>query len=312
MAVSAPIFLVLAIVLVLIGFRAPNVTAEYYLRLFQRAAPLMILAAGQMYVIVSGEFDLSVGNIVSAVVVAAALLTNGLPSQTPLVIAELFLFGIAVGLANGFITTQLRVPSFIATLGMAFVIRGGLDVWTSGAPRGSLPANLRSFGRDVFRDVPILDVLPHAVIVLVVVGAVAYWLLHRTNYGRQLFAVGGNARAAALSGIRVGRVRTMAFVVSAVSAIVAGILLAGIGGIANKAGEGYEFQAIAAVVFGGAALGGGRGSMLAALAAALTLESLFTLLLLYEFPSDIRFTIQGLIIVSAVAYASYRVRRSGR
>ncbi len=309
---TAPIFLVLAIVLVLIALRAPRgADIEYYLRLLQRSAPLMILAAGQMYVIVSGEFDLSVGAIVSAVVVAAALLTRGDEALTFPVIGALLLFGAAVGIVNGFLTTRLRVPSFIATLGMAFVLTGGVAVWTKGAPRGSLPENLRAFGRETFEDVPLLGELPYAVLVLLVVGIAAYLLLHRTNFGRQLFAVGGNARAAALSGVRVSTVRTAAFVLSGISAIVAGILLAGIGGIANRAGEGQEFQAIAAVVLGGAALGGGRGSMLSALAAAFTLEAVFTLLLLYEFPSDFRYAIQGGVIIAAVAYASYRIRRAG-
>ena len=309
---SAPIFLVLLVVLVLVGLRAPQgPTITYYLRLLQEAAPLMVLAAGQTYVIVSGEFDLSVGAVVSTVVVAAAVLTAGNPAATPMVIAILFAFGVLVGLANGLITTRLRVPSFIATLGMAFIVNGLVLLWTRGSPRGSLPPNLRMFGREVIRDVPLLGTLPYAVPVLLVVGFLAYWLLRNTNFGRQVFAVGGNARAAALSGVDVARVRTFAFVLSGVSAIIAGILLAGFGGLANRAGEGYEFQAISAVVLGGAALGGGRGSLLASMAGALTLVALFRLLLLLALPQELRFALQGVIIVVAVAFAAYRLRRAG-
>jgi ribose transport system permease protein len=308
---SAPIFLVLALLLIAIALRNPQgVTPEYYLALLKRAAPLMLLAAGQLFVIVSGEFDLSVGSIITGVVVGAAVITSGDDALAYPVMGLLLLFGVGVGLVNGFATTLLRVPSFIVTLGTALVIGGTVLYNTGGAPRGSLPTNLRVFGREAFEDVPFIGQLPYSVLVLLAFGLLAFWLMHRTNFGRQIYAVGGNARAAALSGIHVPAVRTMAFVISAVSAVVAGILVAGFGGLSNDAGAGYEFQAISAVVLGGAVLGGGRGSVLTAMAGALALEALFTLLNLLRLPVEFRFTVQGLIIIAAVAYASIRLRAS--
>ena len=138
-------------------------------------------------------------------------------------------------------------------------------------------------------------------IILVVVGIAAVLLLHRTTFGKQLFAAGGNPRAATLSGVDVPRVRTLAFVLSGISAVIAGILVGGFAGISQDAGAGYEFQAISAVVLGGAVLGGGRGSMVAAMAGALTLEALFTLLNLLGLPKPLRDAVQGLIIIGAVA-----------
>jgi ribose transport system permease protein len=105
-------------------------------------------------------------------------------------------------------------------------------------------------------------------------------------------------------------VRTLAFVLSGISAVIAGILVGGFAGISQDAGAGYEFQAISAVVLGGAALGGGRGSMVAAMAGALALEALFTLLNLLGLPKPLRDAVQGLIIIGAVAYAAYRLRRA--
>ena len=96
----------------------------------------------------------------------------------------------------------------------------------------------------------------------------------------------------------------------AISAVIAGILVGGFAGISQDAGAGYEFQAISAVVLGGAALGGGRGSMVAAMAGALTLEALFTLLNLLGLPKPLRDAVQGLIIIGAVAFAAYRLRRA--
>ena len=308
---AAPIFLVLIVLLVVIGFLSPRgFDAGYYLALLKRAAPIMVLAVGQLFVIVSGEFDLSVGSIVTVVVVAGAVLTAGDPNLTYPVLGGLVLFGILVGLVNGVVTTRLAVPSFLATLGMLLVLNGGVAVWTRGAPRGSLPENLRVFGREGIEGVPILGELPYSVVVLVAVGLVAWLLLHRSNFGKQLLAVGGNPRAAALSGVRVDAVKVTAFVISAICAVVAGVLLAGYGGLSNQAGEGYEFQAISAVVLGGAVLGGGRGSVPATLAGALALEALFTLLNFLRLPVELRYAVQGLIIIAAVGYASLRLRAS--
>ena len=308
---TAPIFVVLIGLLVWIAILNPNFTEPpVFLAFLKRAAPLMILAAGQMFVIVSGEFDLSVGSLITAVVVAAAGLTEGDPDRTLWVVVALFALGIVVGLINGIVTTRLYVPSFITTLGMLLILQGAVLYWSGGAPRGSLPDNFRVIGRLGIEDVPVIEQLPYSVIVLVVTGVAAVLLLHRTTFGKQIFAAGGNPRAAALSGVDVPRVRTLAFVLSGISAVIAGILVGGFAGISQEAGAGYEFQAISAVVLGGAALGGGRGSMVAVMAGALALEALFTLLNLLGLPKPLRDAVQGLIIIGAVAYAAYRLRRA--
>jgi ribose transport system permease protein len=308
---TAPIFVVLLGLLVWIAILNPNFTEpSVFLAFLKRAAPLVILAAGQLFVIVSGEFDLSVGSLVTAVVVAAAGLTEGDPDRTWWVVAALFGLGILVGLVNGIVTTRLHVPSFITTLGMLLILQGAVLYWSGGAPRGSLPDNFRVFGRRGIEDVPLVEQLPYSVIILVVVGIAAVLLLHRTTFGKQLFAAGGNPRAAAFSGVDVPLVRTLAFVLSGISAVIAGILVGGFAGISQDAGAGYEFQAISAVVLGGAVLGGGRGSMVAAMAGALALEALFTLLNLLGLPKPLRDAVQGLIIIGAVAYAAYRLRRA--
>jgi ribose transport system permease protein len=308
---TAPIFVVLLGLFVWIAVLNPNFTdPPVFLAFLKRAAPLMILAAGQLFVIVSGEFDLSVGSLVTAVVVAAAGLTEGDPDRTWWVVAALFGLGILVGLVNGVVTTRLHVPSFITTLGMLLILQGAVLYWSGGAPKGSLPDNFRVFGRRGIEDLPVVEQLPYSVIILVFVGVAAVLLLHRTTFGKQLFAAGGNSRAAVLSGVDVPLVRTLAFVLSGISAVIAGVLVGGFAGISQDAGAGYEFQAISAVVLGGAALGGGRGSMVAAMAGALALEALFTLLNLLGLPKPLRDAVQGLIIIGAVAYAAYRLRRA--
>ncbi|MBD3148009.1 ABC transporter permease [Microbispora bryophytorum] len=294
---ALPILAVLAVLLVAIAIVNPFfLEPAGFLSFVRRAAPLVILAAGQYLVIVAGEFDLSVGSLVTVEVVVAARLIDGDEAATWAVLALLIVLGLFVGLVNGAVTTLLRVPSFITTLGMMLVLSGAVFLWTGGAPRGALSQAFRMFGRQT----------GWAVLILVVV-AVAVVLLMRANFGRTLIAIGDNERAAALSGVRVTRVRIIAFALSGVSAAVAGILLGGFAGVSAQVGQGLEFQAITAVVLGGVVLGGGRGTVIAAMAGAFTLEALFTLLNLYGVSGALKFTVQGVVLIAAVAAGAIRL-----
>ncbi len=306
-----PVYLIAMALLVWVGIRNPVFfQPDNFLTFLQRATPLMILTAGQVFVLVSGGFDLSVGSVVTSTVIIGAILANNDPGATWWVMLALLLGGLLVGLVNGAVTTFLKVPSLIATLGMLLVAKGVGLLWSGGAPRGYLPDNFRMWGRSGIEGVFGLQDFPYAVIVLVVFG-VGYWLLlHRLNYGRQLLALGDNPRAARLSGVNVNFVRISAFVICSMTAVVAGVLLGGRGGVSIEAGTGLEMQSIAAAVLGGTMLLGGRGSIPAAMTGALALELLFTLLNLLGLPKPLRDAVQGLIIIAAVAYAAYSMRRT--
>ena len=221
-----PVYLIALILLVWVGFRNPVFfQPDNFLTFLQRATPLMILTAGQVFVLVSGGFDLSVGSVVTSTVIIGAILANNDPGATWWVMLALLLGGLLVGLVNGAVTTFLKVPSLIATLGMLLVAKGVGLLWSGGAPRGYLPDNFRMWGRSGIEGVFGLQDFPYAVIVLVVFG-IGYWLLlHRLNYGRQLLALGDNPRAARLSGVNVNLVRISAFVICSMTAVVAGVLL---------------------------------------------------------------------------------------
>ncbi|MEW2430905.1 ABC transporter permease [Micromonospora sp. NPDC047644] len=301
-----PILVILAVLLVLVGIRQPDFLAPPSLMSFLgRSAPIILLAAGQYFVIVSGEFDLSVGSLVTAQVVVAARLIDSDPARTWPVVLLLLAFGALVGLVNGLITTRLRVPSFITTLGMFLILVGAVYLWSDGAPKGGLSEEFRRFGRRAFEDVPVLGRVPYALVVLVVL-AVAAVLLMRSDFGRTLVAVGDNPRTAELSGVRVWRTRTFAFILSGLAAAVAAILLGGYSGVSFQAGAGLEFGAITAVVLGGVALGGGRGAVVGAMLGALTLELLFALMNFYGVSGALRSTVQGAIILLAVAVSATR------
>jgi ribose transport system permease protein len=301
-----PIVALLAVLVVLMAVRQPDFLSPPSLMSFLgRSTPIILLAAGQYFVLVSGEFDLSVGSLVTALVVVAARLVDNEPSRTWPVIVLLLAAGGAVGLVNGLVTTQLRVPSFIATLGMFLILVGAVYLWSDGSPKGGLPEEFRRFGRRAFEDVPGLGRVPYALLVMSAVAALAV-AIARSDFGRTLTAVGGNPRTAELSGVRVWRAKTLAFVLSGLSAALAAILLGGYSGVSFQAGAGLEFAAITAAVLGGVALGGGRGSVVGAMLGALTLETLFALMNFYGVSGALRSTVQGAIILLAVAVSSAR------
>ncbi len=307
-----PVFLVLALLFVAIAVLSPYfLQPAGYMNFLKRAAPIAILAVGQLYVINSGGFDLSAGALVTLTVIGSSILLDGDASATWWVILVMLGAGVIVGTVNALVVSWLKVPSIIATLGMMITLSGIALTWSGGAPRGYLPENFRFFGRYLIKDLPLIKILPVAVIVMVVVCAAMWWLMHRTNYGKRLIAMGDNPKAAMLAGVPLTQTRIVAFVMSSISAVLAGILLGGFAGVSTDVGVGLELQAITAAVIGGAQLLGGRGTVGATIAGALVLQAMFTLLNILGFPKPIRDVVQGLILISAVVIAGYRRRRSG-
>lgn len=308
------VFLLLALLLIAIIALNPNFAEpSQFIRFVQRVAPIAIVAIGQYFVIVSGEFDLSMGSLITAQVVIAGNLIGQDESMIVPVLIGMVVFGITVGLVNGLITTLLRVPSFIVTLGMMLALLGGVMFWTGGAATGNPVDSFREIGRGGIRDVPVVDIIPWSVIILTVLILAAAWFSTRP-FGRTMIAVGDNVTTARYAGVRVWWVKTSAFIISSLSATVAGVLLVGYAGVHPSVGRGYEFIAITAVVLGGVVLGGGRGWVIAAVAGAFALESLFTLLNFAGVPSTLRDAVQGTLIILAVAYSAttFRARRKGR
>lgn len=311
---SGTVFALLVVIFAVIfvinpTFAQPQTLVAFYLL---PAAGVIVLAIGQYFVIVSGELDLSVGSLVGAQVVIAARLLEGEDSRTLPVLALMIGFGVVVGLVNGLVTTLLKVPSIITTLGTMLILYGAIRLWTGGAPTGELSTSFRVPGRDGLSNVPVVGQLPWAVLILVVVAAGAVFLM-RLPYGRTLVATGDNAVAAGFSGARVWQVRTTAFVLCSLLTTLAAILIGGRSGLTAQVGQGLEFTAITAVVLGGVVLGGGRGTVVGAIGGGLALQALFTLFNQFGMPSTFNPAVQGLIIIAAVAYAARpRGRQSSR
>jgi ribose transport system permease protein len=168
-----PIYFVVLVLFIGVAYLNPAFfEPNNFLTFLERSAPLMIMTAGQVYVLVSGGFDLSVGSIATFSVIAAAILANNDPGSTWWVILAILGFGALIGLINGSVVTFLKVPSLIATLGMLLIVRGIGLYWSGGAPRGYLPDNFRAWGRGGIEDLFGLREFPYAVIILVVMGCV--------------------------------------------------------------------------------------------------------------------------------------------
>lgn len=306
------VFLLLVILLVAVMVLNPNFADPgQIMRYIQRVAPVAIIAIGQYFVIVSGEFDLSQGSLITAQVIIAGNLVGQDDSLTVPVLGLMLVFGVLVGLVNGVLTTVLKVPSFIVTLGMMLALLGGVMWWTGGAATGNPADSFREIGRGGIRDVPVLDFIPWSVLILIVWLGLCIWITKRP-LGKTLIAIGDNPRAVDYAGTRRAWATTQAFVISSLSSTISAVLLVGYAGVHPSVGRGYEFTAITAVVLGGVVLGGGRGWIVAAATGAFALEALFMLLNLAGVPSTFRPAVQGVIIIAAVAYAAVAFRGSRR
>lgn len=301
-----PVYPIFFAIFITLGFLNPRgyQTMNGIMTYFRPASPLAVLAIGEMVVLALGGFDLSIGAVVTFCVLASSKFLANDPSNALPDILILLGIGVLIGTINGVVVSFLKVPSFIATLGMMMIVRGAALYYVGGAPQGYLTDNWRAFGRNYIMDVPFFTRIPYALIVLIILSAIAYVIIHKTNFGKQIMAVGDNARAAALSGVRVKLVRVLGFVFSSVFAVLGGIMIGGYGGVNVTIGEGLEMQAIAACVIGGVLLGGGKGNVINAAFGAFTLQAIVNLLNQLGLPKPYTDVVQGTIIIGVVAFAA--------
>lgn len=285
---------------------APSFATEQNLRNIMTQITLnTVLAVGMTFVILVGGIDLSVGSSMALCAVVSGTLMAGSGSVGTLVLGILLsmVVGGIVGFVNGFISERWRVPSFIVTLAMLNIARGAAERYTDAATIYDLPPALNDFGTLT------LVGIPAVFWVAAVLVAVGWFVLSRTVFGRLIYATGNNEEAVRLSGHRTSRVKIAAFVIAGFTVGVAAILYMARLNIASPIlGQGYELNAIAAVVIGGASLMGGRGSMIGTFLGACLLGVLTNGLLLMGVSDFERQIITGLVILVAVILDAYRLR----
>ena len=271
-----------------------------------------ILAVGMTFVILTGGIDLSVGSVAGlAGMIAGGLIHSGLVLRsfgvvvyfhTGLVIAIALLAGALVGAINGGLISQLKVAPFIATLGCLYVARGSALLISNGATFPNLlgQAALGNTGFPILGSGALLG-LPIPIWLMLAFAAAGAFIAARTPFGRRVYAVGGNERAAELSGVRVKRIKFFVYVISGVCAAMVGLIVAAQLAAAHPAtGETFELNAIAAVVLGGTSLSGGRGGVGGTIIGAFVIGVLADGLILLGVSEFWQIVIKGLVIVVAV------------
>lgn len=289
--------------LALLGFLSPrSVQPIHLLDVTRQSAALIIAATGQTLVILTGGIDLSVGAVITLVEVLAAQMINNRAGLALPVAALGLIVGALIGLVNGLVVTRLRVAPFIATLGMSIMALGGALVYSGGAPRGGIPEGMRFWGTGF-----VMGHIPAAAIVWLAVVTLIGLVLSRTGFGRKIYAVGANARTAFLSGIDSDRIKVSTYVLSGTLAALAGLELAAYVGTGSLTiGDDYMLNTIAAVILGGAAFTGGKGSLVATVIACLFLYILFSILTVLNMAQSGRLITQGVVIVAAIALQTIR------
>lgn len=297
------------VALVLVLLAAALLSPAFYqpaniFNILRQASALGILSVGQTIVMIGGGIDLSVAAVMQLATVGVAEIAKGRDEGVLAAVVTMLALSMIVGLVNGLLVTQRRVPPFVATLFVGVVVTGARQVYTQATPSGSLPPLIRLIGRDSTGPVP------NAAIIFLGLALIAAIVLRKTTFGRRLYAVGGNAEAARLAGIPVNRVRLITYVVCSLLAGVAGLVLAGYVGYADQwIGRGYDLDSIAAVVIGGTSLAGGRGGIGGTLAGVLLVTVLLNLVLLLNLNVQWQLVVKGIVIILAVAL--YAMRRRG-
>lgn len=291
---------------VVISFATPAfATQKNILNLLRQSSIIGIIATGMTFVIISGSFDISVGAVAAlSGAVTMKLITMG--NGVPVAIAVLAALGIGavVGLINGIAVAKINVPSLIATMAMVSVVKGSMLMFTGGYP--------------ITRTIPVLDTIgngyvagiPNPVIIFAAAVAIAFIILTKTRFGRYVYSVGGNEEASKLNGINVDSYKIKVFVINAVLAALAGIVLVGRMGTASPAaGDGYDMDAIASVVIGGTSVAGGSGSVLKTVIGVLLMSVINNSFNLLGVDMYFQYIFKGLIILIAVGADSFSKKR---
>lgn len=307
---EAGVFAALVLLFILGAVLSPNFAQSgNLLSVGQQISQIGIMAIGATFVIINGEIDLSVGSIYALSAISTGMaIAAGLAWPVAILIG--LGVGVVAGLLNGLAVVMLGVPSFIVTLGSLSVFRGvtllisdGAPISLSAAQPGVAEFTLLGQGR-------LFGVVPMQLIIFAVIAAIGVVLLSRSRLGFNTYAVGGNQEAARLVGINVKSVKLTAFVLSGLTAAIAGVLgLSFLSYVQGVTGTGLELTVISAVIIGGAALFGGSGTMWGTIIGVAFIGLLQNILNINGISSFWQTVVTGLVIVAAVAADTWQRKR---
>ncbi|PWJ94596.1 monosaccharide ABC transporter membrane protein (CUT2 family) [Mesorhizobium loti] len=314
---EAGVFIALLVLCLFLSFATDGfLTSLNLLNVGRQISLLGIMAVGMTFVLIAGEVDLSVGSTYAFSGLATGMLIIAGWTLLPAIGVGL-LTGVAIGLINGVLSTYGRLPSLIATLGMLSIVRGAALILTNGQPvtvnarNGALPEVLPTFS--FIGQGYLFTIIPMQLVFFVIVAVLAWIVLSFSNFGFRVYAVGGSAKAARVSGISVNKVKISAFILMGVLAALAGIL--GLAFLpssqAGRTGLGLELDVIAATIVGGASLSGGEGTILGTILGVLIIGVMRNGLVLLGVSPFVQELMIGLVIIIAVGIDKWSTRRTG-
>ncbi|OQA29069.1 MAG: Ribose transport system permease protein RbsC [Chloroflexi bacterium ADurb.Bin344] len=264
------------------------------LNILKQATPIIIIAIGQTFVLITAGIDLSIGSVIACSgVVAAICMRDGMPVWISMVAG--LLFGVLVGVINGSLIVYGKLPAFIATMGTMTTVRGLALFLTQGIPIGSLPKEFTQIGTQRTFNVP------NQVYIMAILAIIFGFVLSKTKIGRYTYAMGSNYEATRLSGVNVNRTLIIVYTISGFLAAWAGMIMtANVISAAPTAGDGYELDAVASSVIGGASTLGGEGIIPGTVLGALVIATLRNGLNLSGASPFIQKMIIGIVIIAAV------------
>jgi ribose transport system permease protein len=281
------------------------VTPEIYSRntlflILRQASQLGLVAIGQTLVMLVAGLDLSVTGVIVMTSVIIAEVGVGQDSRILPGVALALLCGGLVGLGNGLLVTKRNVPPLVATLGMLVLVRGVLLAHTRGIPSGQVPEALGVLSMPI-------GPLPLSFLLWIAFNILFGLILVRMPYGRRIYAVGSNREAARLSGIPVTLILISVYILCALMATVAGIVLSGyVGYVDRYLGRGFDLDSITAAVIGGTAFTGGRGTLMGTMVGVLLVQFLSSMLLIMGLDIEVQLLVKGIVVIAAVAlYSSF-------
>ncbi|MDR1611710.1 MAG: ABC transporter permease [Planctomycetota bacterium] len=284
---------------VIISLVTPDfLTARNILNILRQSSIIGLMAIGTTFVIIGGGFDISVGPILALTAAVAIGMQSHLP--WPAAVAAALLAGAAIGLANGVLAAVVGIVPIIATLGTMTIVRGLTYIYTGGYPLVGESQAFKYIGGGQPLGIPFPIILLAAMVL--------FWqfILARTRTGRYICAVGGNKEASRLSGVAVDYYHILTFVIGGFMAALAGVVYASrLNSATPLAGNGYEMDAIASTVIGGASVSGGEGSVFGTLVGVLLLNVVSNMFNLMGVPVYVQHLVKGVIILVVVGIDSY-------
>lgn len=295
---KAGVLIILLLMVIILTVLRPDTFFTYrnLINIVRQVSFYAMVGMGAMVVLVGGDFDLSAGSLIGLVSILTTMplaANANLPLIVPFLIAVAA--GIVVGVINGVLVAYCGMPAFIATLGMQILLRGLALYISNGRPINNLPSGFTFLGGGSFGIVPV------PIIILIILALITWYMMKYTRIGRHIYAIGGNAQAAVVSGVNAKALKVFTFIFAGITAAIAGMVLTARVASGNaSSGEGYELQAIAGCVIGGVSLNGGVGSVYGVICGVLVIGVLNNGMDLMNVSGYMQQIAQGIIIIAAV------------